>query len=164
MTNSDMQSATTRITGPGSTLGELEAYYEAPSRQRGTARISTITKLPRPNRASLEEALTRTVDSVGKQNGQMSIRMSELERAVHVERKSLREEITRNRTEVSKNEKRLKERADELLTRNLLRKKWEAEEIEKGMKTYLEQLRNQQEQTLATPDTRIHAMMDALRS
>ena len=39
----------------------------------------------------------------------MSIRMSELERAVHVERESMREEINRNRQEIGGIEKRLKE-------------------------------------------------------
>ena len=41
--------------------------------------------------------MTNIVGSIGEQNEQMSIRMSELDRAVHVERKSLREEINRNR-------------------------------------------------------------------
>ena len=54
------------------------------------------------NGASIEEALTNIVSSIGEQNEQMSIRMSELERAVHVERESLREEINRNRQEVGK--------------------------------------------------------------
>ena len=72
-------------------------------------------------RASIEEALTSTVDSIGDQNKQMSLRMSELERAVHVERESLREEINRNRQEVSRSEKRWKERTDEPLAKNLSR-------------------------------------------
>ena len=38
------------------------------------------------NGASIEEALTNIVDSRGEQNEQMSLRMSELERVVHVER------------------------------------------------------------------------------
>ena len=45
------------------------------------------------NGAALEEALNNIVDSLGEQNEQMSIRMSELERAVHIERENLREEI-----------------------------------------------------------------------
>ena len=54
------------------------------------------------NGAALEEALNNIVDSLGEQNEQMmSIRMSELERAVHIERESLREEINRNRQEVA---------------------------------------------------------------
>ena len=38
------------------------------------------------NGVSIEEALTNIVGSIGEQNEQMSTRMSELERAVHVER------------------------------------------------------------------------------
>ena len=53
------------------------------------------------NGASIKEALNNIVGSLGEQNEQMSIRISELERAVHVERESLREEINRNRQEVS---------------------------------------------------------------
>ena len=45
------------------------------------------------NGASFEEALTNIMGSIEEQNEQMSIRMSELERAVHVERESLREKI-----------------------------------------------------------------------
>ena len=37
------------------------------------------------NRASIEEALTNIVDSIGEQSEQMSLRMSELERAVRLE-------------------------------------------------------------------------------
>ena len=51
------------------------------------------------NGAPIEEALTNIVDSIGEQNEQMFLRMSELERAVHVERESLQEEINRNRQE-----------------------------------------------------------------
>ena len=36
----------------------------------------------------MEEALTRIGDSMGEQSEHMSIRMSELERSVHVERES----------------------------------------------------------------------------
>ena len=99
---------------------------EKTSRQGIKARISTSTKLPgidgmtpplvtqlMENGASLEEALNNIVGSIGEQNEQMSIRMSELERAVHIERESLREEINRNRQEVGRSEKRLKERMDE---------------------------------------------------
>ena len=46
------------------------------------------------NGAALEEALNNIVDSLGEQNEQMSIRMSELERAVHIERESLRKKET----------------------------------------------------------------------
>ena len=82
---------------------------EKTSRQRIKARISTSTKLTGTDRVlpplvtplvdngtPLEYALNNTVDSIGEQNEQMSIRMSELERAVHVERESLREEVNRN--------------------------------------------------------------------
>ena len=62
--------------------------------------------------ASIEEALTNIVRCIGEQNEQMSLRMSELERAVHVERENLREEINRNSQEISRSEKRLKERTD----------------------------------------------------
>ena len=80
------------------------------------------------NGASIEEALNKIVDSIGEQNEQMSIRMSELERVVHVERESLREEINRNRQEVGRSEKRLKERTDEHIAKNLSRMKREAEQ------------------------------------
>ena len=73
------------------------------------------------NGASLEEALTNIVGSIGAQNEQMSLRMSELERPVHVERESLREEINRNRQEFSRSEKRLKKRTDEYLAKKLSR-------------------------------------------
>ena len=82
---------------------------EKTSRQRLKARISTSTKLPGIDRmtpplvtplvdngASIEEALNSILGTMGEQNEQISIRMSELERAVHVERESLREEINRN--------------------------------------------------------------------
>ena len=45
----------------------------------------------------------------------MSIRMSELERAVHVDRESLREENNRSRQEANGSEKHLRERTDEKL-------------------------------------------------
>ena len=111
MTNSEEQSGKDSKTGSGITAAEPEADYEGTSKQRG---ISTSTKLPGTNwvtppldnGASMEEALTKIVDSMGEQNEQMSIRMSELERSVHVERENLREEINHNRQEVSKSEKR----------------------------------------------------------
>ena len=62
----------------------------------------------------MEEALTRVVDSQ-----QLSIRMIEPEKAVHVEGKNLRDEINHTRQEVSRSEKRLKE----YLARNLSRMK-----------------------------------------
>ena len=65
------------------------------------------------NGASIEEALTNIVGSIGENNEQMSLRMSELERAVHVETENLREQINRSRQEVIRSGKRLKERTDE---------------------------------------------------
>ena len=143
------------------------------SRQRVKARISTSTKLPVTdnitpplvtplvdNGAALEEDLNNIVDSLGEQNEQMSIRMSELERAVHIERESLREEINRNRQEVGRSEKRLKERTDEHIAKNLSRMTREAEQRELRLRDDMEKLRIQQEQTLGTLDTKIDAMME----
>ena len=79
----------------------------------------------------------------------MSIRMSELERAVHIERESLREEINRKRQEVGSSEKRLKERTDEHMGERELR-----------LRDDMEKLRIQQEQSLGTLDTKIDAMME----
>ena len=139
---------------------------EKTSRQRIKARISTSTKLPGIDRvtpplvtplvengASIEEDLNNIVGSVGEQNEQMSIRMNELERAVHVERGSLRDEINRNRQEVVRCEKRLKERTDEHIAKNLSRMTREAEQRELWLKDDMEKLRTQQEQTLGTPDS-----------
>ena len=129
---------------------------EKRSRQRIKAQILTSTKLPGfdrmtpplvtplvDNGASIKEALTNIVGSIGEQNEQMSIRMSELERAVHVERESLREEINRNRQEVGRSEKRLKERTDEHLAKNLSRMTREAEQRESRLKDDMEKLRIQ---------------------
>ena len=126
MTNSEPQTGESRNRGLGNALAGPEVDNEKTSRQRVKARISTSTKLPGTDRvtsplvtplvdygAALEEALNNIVDSLGEQNEQMSIRMSELERAVHIERESLREEINRNRQEVGGSEKRLKERTEE---------------------------------------------------
>ena len=112
------------------------------------------------NGASLEEALNNIVGRIGEQNEQMSIRMSELEGAVHVERESLREEINRNRQEVDRSEKRLKERTDEHIAKNLSRMTREAEQKELRLRDDMEKLRIQQEQTLGTLDTKIDAMME----
>ena len=100
------------------------------------------------------------MDSIAEQNEQMSIRMSELERAVHVERESLREKINRNRQEVSRSEKRLKERKGEHLAENMSRMTREAEQRETRLRDDMENLRIEQEQTLGTLDTRIDAMME----
>ena len=110
--------------------------------------------------ASIEEALTSIVDSIGEQNEHMSLRMSELEKVVHVERESLRAEINCNRQEVSRSEKRLKERTYEHLAKNLSRMTREAEQREIRLRGDMEKLRSQQEQTLETLDTRIDVMMD----
>ena len=90
-----MTTEATRATGSRTTLGELDAEYEGPPRQRGTRRVSTSSELPGTNkvtrtllnplvdnRSSVEEALTRVVE----QNKQGPLRMSEIERAVHAER------------------------------------------------------------------------------
>ena len=111
------------------------------------------------NGTSIEEALTNIVGSI-EQNEQMSIRMSELERAVHVERESLPEEINRNRQEASRSEKRLKERRGEHLAKNLSRLTREAEQRELRLRNDMEKLRIQQEQTLGTLDMKIDAMME----
>ena len=173
MTNSEPQTEESRNRGLGNALADPEVDNEKTSRQRVKARMSTSTKLPGTNRvtpplvtplvdngAALEEALNNIVDSLGEQNEQMSIRMSELERAVHIERESLREEINRNRQEVGRSEKRLKERTDEQIAKNLSRMTREAEQKELRLRDDMEKLRIQQEQSLGTLDTKIDAMME----
>ena len=104
LTNSEVQPGKNRNTGPCNPPADPVADYEETSRQRIKTRVSTSTKLPGTDRvtpplvtplvenaASFEEALTKIVDSIGEQNEQMSLRMSELEKAVYVERESLRE-------------------------------------------------------------------------
>ena len=126
MTNSEIGTGQNRNTGQNNATADPEGDNEIKSSQRIKARISTSTKLPGIDRvtpplvtplvengASLEEALNNIVGSIGEQNEQMSIRMSELERAVHIERESLREETNRNRQEVGRSKKRLKEGTDE---------------------------------------------------
>ena len=145
------------------------------SSQRIKARISTSTKLPViervtpplvtplvENGASLEEALNNIVGSIGEQKKQMFIRMSELERAVHVERESLREEINRNRQEAGRSGKRMKERTDEHLANNLSRLTREAEQRELRLRDDMKKLRTQQERnkTFGTLDTKIDALME----
>ena len=112
------------------------------------------------NGVAIEEALTNIVGSKGEQNEQVSIRMSELERAVPVERENLREEINRNKQEVGRSEKSLKERTDEHLAKNLSQVTREAEQRESRLRDDMEKLRIQQEQTLGTLDTKIEAMME----
>ena len=173
MTNSEPQTGESRNKGLGNALADPEVDNEKTSRQRVKTRISTSTKLPGTDRvtpplvtslvdngAALEEALSNIVDSIGEQNDQISIRMSELERAVHIERESLREEINRNRQEVGRSEKRLKERTDEHIAKNLSRMTREAEQRELRFSDDMKKLRNQQEQSLGTLDTKIDAMIE----
>ena len=133
MTNSETRMGENKNLGLVNSSADPEVDNEKTSRQRIKARISTSTKLPGIDRvasplvtplvengASLEEALNNIVDSIGEQNEQMSIRMSELERAVHIERESMREEINRNRQEIGRSEKRLKERTDEHIAKKLV--------------------------------------------
>ena len=171
--SSEPQPGESRTRGLGNALMDPEINNEKTLKQRVKARISTSTKLPGTDRvtpplvtplvdngAALEEALNNIVDSLGEQNEQMSIRMSELERAVHIERESLREEINRNRQEVDRSEKRLKERTDEHMAKNLSRMTREAEQRELRLRDDMEKLRIQQEQSLGTLDTKIDAMME----
>ena len=112
------------------------------------------------NGAALEEALNNIVGNIGEQNEQMSRRMSELERAVHIERESLREKINRKRQEVGRSKKRLKERTDEHIAKNLSRMTREAEQRELRLRDDMVKLRIQQEQCLGTLDTKIDATME----
>ena len=98
--------------------------------------------------------------SIGEQNEQISIRMSELERAVHIERERLREEKNRNRQEIGRSKKRLKEKTDEHIAKNLSRMTREADQREVRLRDHMEKLRIQQEQSLGTLDTKIDAMME----
>ena len=104
MTKSEMRTGENRSTGLSNAPADPEMDNEKTSRQRIKARISTNTKLLGIDRVtpplvtplvdngvSIEEALTNIVGSIGEQNEQMFIRMSELERAVHVQRENLRE-------------------------------------------------------------------------
>ena len=151
MTISEMRTGQIRITGLSNAPADPEVESEKTSRQRIKARISTSTKIPgidtvtpplvtplMENGASIEEALTNIVGSIGEQNEQMSIKMSELESAVHVERESLREEINRNRQEASRSEKLLKERTDGHLAKNLSRLTGEAEQRELRLRDDME--------------------------
>ena len=173
MTNSETRTGESRNKGLGNALTEPELDDEKTSLQRIKARISTSTKLPGIDRvtpplvtplvdnlAALEEALNNIVGSIGEQNEHMSIRMSELDRAVHIERESLREEINRNRQEVGRSEKRLKERTDKHIAKNLSRMTREAEQRELRLRDDMEKLIIQQEQSLGTLDTKIDAMME----
>ena len=101
--SSEPQPGENKTRGLGNALIDPEINKEKTLKQRVKARISTSTKLPGTDRvtpplvtplvdngAALEEALNNILDSLGEQNEQMSIRMSELERAVHIERERLR--------------------------------------------------------------------------
>ena len=172
-----MQTGRNRITGLCNPPAVTGVDPEETSRQRTKTRVSTSTKLPGTDRVtpplvmpplvtplvdngeSIEDALTNIVGSVEEQNKQMSLRMSELERGVHVERENLREEIYRKRQEVSRSEKLLKERTDEHIAKNLPRMTIEPEQRELRLRDGMEKLRIQQEQTLGTLDTKIDAMM-----
>ena len=173
MTNSETRTGENGNIGLSNASADPEVDNEKTSRQRINARISTCTKLPGIDRvtpplvtpqvdngASIEEALNNIVGSIGEQNKQMSIRMSELERAVHVERESLREETNRKRQEVGRSEKRLKERTDEHIAKNLSRITKEAEQRELRLRDDMEKLRIQQEQSLGNLDTKIDAIME----
>ena len=173
MTSSEVRTSKNRDTGLCDAPVDPEVDHEQTSRQRIKARISTSTKLPGIDRvtppfvtplvdngASIEEGLTNIAGSTGEQNEQMSLRMSELERTVHVEKKNLREEINRNKQEISRSEKRLEERTDEHLAKNLSRMTKEADRGELRFRYDMEKLRIQQEQILGTLDTKIDAMME----
>ena len=173
MKNSEPRTGESRNRGLGNALADPEVDNEKTSRQRVKARISTSTKLPGTDRvtpplvtpfvdngAALEEALNNIVGSIREQNEQMSIRMSELERAVHIEKESLREETNRNRLEVGRSKKCLKERKDEHIAKKLSRMTREAEQRELRLRDDMEKLRIQQEQSLGTLDTKIDAMME----
>ena len=173
MTNSETRAGENRNLGLGNALAEPEVDDEKTSRQRIKSRVSTRTKLPGTDRvtpplvtplvengASVEDALNNVVSSIGEQNEQMSIIMSELERAVHVGRENLREEINRNRQEAGRSEKRLKERTDENIAKNLSRMTKEAEQRDLRLRDDMEKLRTQQEENLGTLNTKIDAMME----
>ena len=113
MTNFEMRTGQNRNIGLSNAAADPEVDNEKTSRQRIKAQILTSTKVPGIDRvtpplvaplvdngASIEEALTNIVGSIGEQNEQMSIRRSELERELHVERESLREKLNRNRQEL----------------------------------------------------------------
>ena len=71
MTNSDMQSRTTRITGSGTTLVKREADYKETSRQRGTARVSTSTKMPGRNKVMLPLVTLLVVNGASREEASM---------------------------------------------------------------------------------------------
>ena len=160
MTSSEIRTGKNRNTELSNPLADPGVDHEERSRQRIKTRVSTSTKLPGTDRvtpphvtplvdngASIDEALTNIVGIIGEHIEQMTFRMSELERAIHVERENLREDIDHNRQEVSRSEKRLKERTDEHWAKNLSRMTREAEQRELRLRDDMEKLRIQQEQT-----------------
>ena len=163
-----MRTGKNRNTGLCNPLADPEMDHEETSRQRIKTRVSTSTKLPGTGRVTPpivtplvdNGALSNIVGSIREQNKQMFLRMSELEKAVHVERENMREEINRDREEASRSEKRLKERTDEHLAKNLSRMTREAEQRELRLRDDMEKLRIQQEKTLGNLDTKIDAMME----
>ena len=152
ITNSEMRTGKNRNTGLCNAPADPEVDHEKMSRQRIWTRVSTSTKLPGTDRvtpplvtpfvdngASIEETLTNKMGSIGEQSEQMSLRTSELERAVHVKRENLREELNRNRQEVSRRQKNLlKDRTDEHLAKNLSRMTREAEQRELRLRDDME--------------------------
>ena len=172
MKNLETRTGENRIIGLGNTSADPEVDNDKTSRQRVKARISTSTKLPGIDRvipplvtpvengASIEEALKNIVDSIGEQNEQMFIRMSELERAIHVERESLREEINRNRQEVGRSEKTLEGKNGRAHSEELVANDKRSGTERVTLKEDMEKLRTQQEQTLGTLDTKIDKMME----
>ena len=99
LTNLEMRTGKNRKTGLCNPPADTGMDHEETSRQRIKTRVLTSTNLPGTDRvmpplvtplvdngASIEEDLNNIVGKIGEQNEQMSLRMSELERAVHVER------------------------------------------------------------------------------
>ena len=118
MTSSEMRTGKNRNKGLGNPPAHPIVDHEETSRQIIKTRVSTRTKLPGTDRvtpplvtplvdkgASIEEPLTYIVGSIGEQNEQMSLRMSELERTIHVERESCgrRSTATDNKLAEAKN-------------------------------------------------------------
>ena len=167
VTNSEVQPENNRNAVLCNPPAYPEADYENTSRQRSKTRVSTSTKLLGTDRvtpplvtplvdngASIEEALTYLVDSMGENNEQMSLKLSELERAFPAGR------VQPQQTRISRSKKRLKERTDEHLAKNLSRMTREAEQRELRLRDDMEKMRIQQEQTLGTLGTKIRAMME----
>ena len=168
-TNSEVQPGKNRNTGPSNPPAEPEADYEETLRQRSNTRVSTSTKLPGTDRvtpslvtplvdseASIEEALTNIVDSIGEQILQMSLLSIEealtnivdsigeqtLQESFHIERGSQREEINCNRQEVSRSEKRLKERTDEHMAKILSQTTRKAKQRDTRLRDHMEKFRS----------------------